>query len=42
MNQEPNMDERQDKPRWPIFVGLFVLLGSVATVASAFWASWLK
>jgi hypothetical protein len=36
------MEHRQDKPRWPIFVAIFVLLGSIATVASAFWASWLK
>jgi ABC-type transporter Mla subunit MlaD len=37
------MDEqRSNEPRWPIWVGIFVLLGSLATVASAFWASWLK
>jgi hypothetical protein len=37
------MDEqRHDKPRWPIYVGIFVLLGSLATIASAFWASWIK
>ena len=37
------MDEqRQDKPRWPVYFGIFVFLGSLATVASAFWASWLK
>jgi hypothetical protein len=36
------MDEQERSPRWPIWVGLFVLFGSIATVASAFWASWLK
>lgn len=37
------MDEqRENEPRWPIWVGIFVFLGSLATVASAFWASWLK
>lgn len=35
-------EQGQAEPRWPIWVGIFVLLGSVATVASAFWASWLK
>jgi len=42
VKQEQAMEQRQDKPRWPMFVGIFVFLGSVATVASAFWASWLK
>lgn len=39
---EQRHEHREDKPRWPIYVGVFVLLGSIATVASAFWASWIK
>ncbi|HMC92911.1 MAG TPA: hypothetical protein VKI45_10655 [Allosphingosinicella sp.] len=39
---EQRQEQREVKPRWPIYVGLFVLLGSIATVASAFWASWIK
>jgi hypothetical protein len=35
------MDENDSpKPRWPIAVGIFVLLGSLATVALAFGESW--
>ena len=36
------MNERQGSPRWTLWAGIFVFLGSVATIASAFWASWLK
>jgi hypothetical protein len=28
------------KPKWPIFFGIFVLVGSIATVALAFIESW--
>jgi hypothetical protein len=28
------------KPKWPLYVGIFVALGSVATVALAFIQSW--
>jgi hypothetical protein len=38
---EQRQEHGQDKPRWPIYVGIFVLLGSLATIASAFWASWI-
>jgi hypothetical protein len=34
--------DRHEEPRWPLYVGIFVFLGSLATVASAFWASWLR
>jgi hypothetical protein len=29
-----------EKPQWPLWLGLFVLLGSVATVGYAFYESW--
>jgi hypothetical protein len=28
------------KPRWPTYVGIFVFIGSLATVAYAFAESW--
>jgi hypothetical protein len=28
------------KPKWPLWLGLFVLFGSIATVAYAFYESW--
>jgi hypothetical protein len=36
------MDETKpaEKPRWPLWLGLFVLLGSILTAASAFYVSW--
>jgi hypothetical protein len=36
------MDETQSvqKPKWPLWLGLFVLLGSIVTVAYAFYESW--
>jgi hypothetical protein len=36
------MDETRpaEKPRWPIWLGLVVLLGSIVTVAYAFFATW--
>jgi hypothetical protein len=34
-------DGRTDeKPKWPLWLGLFVLLGSLATVGYAFYESW--
>jgi hypothetical protein len=30
----------ENKPKWPIYVGIFVALGSIATVALAFVESW--
>jgi hypothetical protein len=32
--------ENHPKPKWPLYVGIFVALGSVVTVAYAFIESW--
>jgi hypothetical protein len=33
-------DPHQPRPKWPLWFGLFVAVGSVATVAYAFIESW--
>jgi hypothetical protein len=33
-------EQSEARPKWPIYVGIFVALGSVATVALAFIESW--
>gem|GEM_PF-2687401 len=33
-------DGGRSRPRWPLFVGIFVAVGSVITVAWAFVESW--
>jgi hypothetical protein len=33
-------DEPHARPKWPLYVGIFVALGSAATVAYAFVESW--
>ena len=33
-------DRTRPNPRWPLWVGVFVALGSVATLAFAFVESW--
>jgi hypothetical protein len=35
--QESRTDE---KPRWPLWLGLFVLFGSLVTVGYTFYESW--
>ena len=32
--------EIAEKPKWPLWLGLFVLFGSVVTVAYTFYESW--
>jgi hypothetical protein len=33
-------DRAEPKPRWPLYVGVFVWLGMIATLALAFIESW--
>jgi hypothetical protein len=33
-------DKAEPPPRWPLYVGIFVAIGMVATIALAFIESW--
>jgi hypothetical protein len=33
-------DRAESKPKWPLYAGIFVWLGMIATVALAFIESW--
>ena len=32
--------QAEEKPKWPLWLGLFVLFGSIVTVAYTFYESW--